>query len=91
MPDKTTVSNARDYREIGEFWDAHDATEYGEEESVEFAIDIRSQRRYFVIDSSIDGQLYRKIRQIADQRGVSEGTFLNAIVQEKINQIEQAP
>jgi len=85
MPDKTTISNAHDYREIGEFWDAHDATEHGDQDPVEFDMDIRSHRHYF----AINGQLCLKIRQIADQRGISEETLLNTIVQEKINQIEQ--
>nr|VFK38642.1 MAG: hypothetical protein BECKSD772F_GA0070984_102630 [Candidatus Kentron sp. SD]VFK44156.1 MAG: hypothetical protein BECKSD772E_GA0070983_10349 [Candidatus Kentron sp. SD]VFK77888.1 MAG: hypothetical protein BECKSD772D_GA0070982_100345 [Candidatus Kentron sp. SD] len=87
MPDKTTTSNARDYREIGEFWDTRDATEHGDQEPVAFDVDIRSYRRYF----AIDGTLCLKIRRIADQWGVSEETFLNTIVQEKINQIEQTP
>nr|VFK54841.1 MAG: CopG antitoxin of type II toxin-antitoxin system [Candidatus Kentron sp. TUN]VFK59928.1 MAG: CopG antitoxin of type II toxin-antitoxin system [Candidatus Kentron sp. TUN] len=85
MPDKTTISNATDYREIGEFWDAHDATEYGGQKPAEFHIDIRSHRHYF----AIDGQLCLKIRQIANQRGISEEVFLNTIVREKIDQTEQ--
>jgi len=90
MPDKTTaktaISHAHDYREIGEFWDVRDATEYGEEEPAEFEVDTSSQRRYF----AIKGALYPKIRKIADHWGVSEGTFLNTIVQERIEQIERA-
>jgi len=86
MSDKTLVSNARDYREIGEFWDTHDATEYGGQEPVEFEFDIRSHHRYFAIDDD----LCLKVRRMADQRGISEEIFLNTIVREKISQIERS-
>nr|VFJ42647.1 MAG: CopG antitoxin of type II toxin-antitoxin system [Candidatus Kentron sp. FM]VFJ43387.1 MAG: CopG antitoxin of type II toxin-antitoxin system [Candidatus Kentron sp. FM]VFK05527.1 MAG: CopG antitoxin of type II toxin-antitoxin system [Candidatus Kentron sp. FM] len=85
MSDKTLVSNARNYREIGEFWDTHDATEYGSQEPVEFHMDIRLHHRYFAIDD----ELCLKLRRIAEQRGISEETFLNSIVRERISQIEQ--
>nr|VFJ95993.1 MAG: hypothetical protein BECKH772A_GA0070896_100957 [Candidatus Kentron sp. H]VFJ96609.1 MAG: hypothetical protein BECKH772B_GA0070898_100948 [Candidatus Kentron sp. H]VFK02524.1 MAG: hypothetical protein BECKH772C_GA0070978_100937 [Candidatus Kentron sp. H] len=87
MPDKTTVSNARHYREIGEFRDGHDATECGGEEPVAFDMDIQSHDRYLAIDEA----LYPRIRRIAHRWGMSEGVFLNTIVQEKIERIEQTP
>ena len=84
MPDKTTVSNADTYQKIGAFWDKHDATESGEQTEVKFEINIKSQRRYF----SLDSHLVLQMRQIAGQHGVSEETLLNLWVQEKINQIQ---
>jgi hypothetical protein len=47
---KTTVSNAGSYQEIGAYWDKHDATEFGEQEPVEFDVQIRSQRHYFPVE-----------------------------------------
>jgi hypothetical protein len=82
MPDKTSVSNARTYQEIGAFWDEHDATEFGEQTEVECEVHITSQRRY----SPLDSHLSLKMRQIAQERGISEETLLNLWVQEKISQ-----
>jgi hypothetical protein len=82
MPDKTSISNAHTYQEIGAFWDEHDATEFGEQTEVEFEVNIKSQRRYYPLDR----HLSLKIRQIAEERGISEETLLNLWVQEKISQ-----
>lgn len=82
MPDKTSISKARTYQEIGAFWDEHDATEFGEQTEVEFEVNIKSQRRYYPLASDLS----LKIRQIAEARGISEETLLNLWVQEKIGQ-----
>ena len=82
MSGKTPISKARTYHEIGAFWDEHDATEFGEQTEVEFEVNIKSQRRYYPLDS----HLSLKMRQIAQERGISEETLLNLWVQEKISQ-----
>ncbi len=82
MSPKTPLSKARTYQEIGAFWDEHDATEFGEQTEVKFDVNIKSQRKYY----PLDGHLSLKIRQIAEERGISEETLLNLWVQEKINQ-----
>ena len=84
MPGNTTVSNATTYQDIGAFWDEHDATEFGEQTEAEFEVNIKSQRRYFPLDS----HLSLKISEVAKQHGISEETLLNLWVQEKINQIQ---
>jgi hypothetical protein len=83
MPSKTPVSNASTYQEIGAFWDEHDATESGEQESAHFEVHVSSQRRYYPVDRDLSF----KIRRIAEQHGVSEETLLNVWLQEKIDQI----
>ena len=84
MPSKTPVSKASTYQDIGAFWDTHDATEFGEQSDVEFEVHIKSQRRYYPIDS----KLSLEIRKIAEKRGISEETLLNLWVQEKVRQIQ---
>lgn len=84
MSDKTSISSAQSYHEIGEFWDENDATEAGEQLEVEFSVSIQSQRRYYPLDSNLSS----KMRQVAKERGISEETLLNLWVQEKINQNE---
>ena len=85
MSNKTSISKARTYQEIGAFWDEHDATEFGEQTEAKFDVNIKSQRKYYPLD--VDLSL--KIRQIAEERGISEETLLNLWVQEKINQASQ--
>ena len=85
MSGKSSVSNAHSYQEIGEFWDAHDATEFGDHEPIEFDVNISSQRHYF----AVDGQLCSKIRQLANQRGISEETLVNIFLRERINELER--
>jgi len=82
MSSKTPISKAGTYKEIGAFWDEHDATEFGEQIEVKFDVNIKSQRKYY----PLDGYLSLKIRQIAEERGISEETLVNLWVQEKINQ-----
>jgi len=78
---KSSISKAQSYKEIGEFWDSHDLTEYWDHtESVEFDVDIRSEVTYYAIDS----QLSELIRTVAKKRGVTANTMLNLLVQEKL-------
>ncbi len=84
MHTKSSVSNAGTYQEIGSFWDEHDATEFGDETHAEFDVKIKFQRRYFPLDS----QLSLKIKEVAQQHGISEETLLNLWIQEKVNQIQ---
>ncbi len=54
MPSKivrTPVSKANTYKDIGAFWDEYDATELGEQTDAEFEVHIKSQRRYYPLDS----------------------------------------
>lgn len=83
MPNKSSISNARSYKDIGAFWDEHDATEMGELIDAEFEVDIHSQVCYYPIDNRLAGN----IQKIAEQRGISEETLINLWVQEKLNQI----
>ncbi len=84
MSGKSSVSEAKSYQEIGEFWDEHDSTEFGEQTDVEFKVSVQSQRRYYPIDNTLSSQ----IKQVARDRGVSEETLLNLWVQEKLSQNE---
>jgi hypothetical protein len=77
-----TSSKARSYKDIGAFWDEHDATEFGEQTNVEFQADIKNQVRYCPIDNSFTSS----IRRLAEKRGISEVTLINLWIQEKINQ-----
>lgn len=80
---KSSISRASSYKEIGEFWDTHDLTEYWEQtRPVEFEVDIQSEATYYPLDKSLSA----KVRSIAKQRGISPETLLNLWVQEKLQE-----
>lgn len=86
MRNTSSTSGTSSYQEIGDYWDNHDATECGEDDAAEFSVNIRSQAHYV----AVDGQTYWKIRELADQRGISEETLLNLFLNERIAQLETA-
>ena len=78
---RSSISKARSYREISEFWDTHDLADYWEQtEPVEFELDIRSEVTYYPLDTA----LAAGVRSIAERRGVSPETLLNLWIQEKL-------
>jgi CopG antitoxin of type II toxin-antitoxin system len=80
---KSSISKAQSYKEIGEFWDNHDLTDYWEQtEPVEFEVDIQSEATYFPVETTLSAQLI----SIAEQRGVSPETLLNLWIQEKVRE-----
>jgi len=83
MSDKSSVSNAQTYAEIGSFWDEHDATEFGEQTDTTFKVDIKAQSKYYALDN----QLSLQVKRIAEERGISEETLLNLWIQEKLQEI----
>ena len=80
---RSTISKARFYKEIGEFWDTHDLADYwGRTKATRFDVDIQSEVTYYALDSNLS----KKIRSIAKKRGVSADTLLNLWVQEKLRE-----
>ncbi len=78
---KSSISQAESYREIGEFWDTHDAADFWDAtEPVEFEVDIQSEIRYYALDK----ELAKRMQQIAGNRGITAETLLNLWVQEKV-------
>ncbi|MFY9823048.1 MAG: hypothetical protein WAM82_16825 [Thermoanaerobaculia bacterium] len=77
---ESSLSRSRSYREIGEYWDSHDA---GEDQLVpaEFEVDIRSEKRYYPIEKLLS----QKLDRIAATQGVSPETLINLWVQEKVD------
>jgi len=80
---RSSISKAQSYKEIGEFWDTHDLADYWDKtKSVEFEIDVQSEVTYYAVDKDLSA----KIRAIAKQHGVSPDTLLNLWVQEKLQE-----
>jgi hypothetical protein len=82
---KSSLSKARSYTEIGEFWDTHDLTAYWEQtKPADFEVDIRSEVTYYALESTLS----LEVRALAERRGVAPETLLNLWVQEKLHQAE---
>ena len=80
---KSSISKAQSYKEIGEFWDTHDLTDFWDQtQAVEFEIDLQSEMTYYRLDATLSNG----IQSIARRRGVSPETLLNLWVQEKLKQ-----
>ena len=80
---KSSLSKARSYAEIGEFWDSHDLADYWDQtKPAEFDVDLRSEVIYYALDTTLSA----KVRSIAESRGVSPETRLNLWVQEKLQE-----
>ena len=80
---KTSISKKSSYREIGEFWEAHDLSEFWKQtKPAEFEVDIQTQRMYYPIDSKLSDDILK----VARKRGVSPETLINLWISEKIRQ-----
>jgi len=80
---RRSLSKAKSYKEIGEFWDTHDLSEFWDQtKKVEFGVDIKSEIIYY----SLDKKLAEKVQSIAQRRGVSADTLINLWVQEKLQE-----
>ncbi|MFZ1640600.1 MAG: CopG family antitoxin [Candidatus Contendobacter sp.] len=80
---KSSISNAGNYQEMGEFWDKHDLAEVWDlTEDVEFSVNITSERKYFALDIDMSN----RVSKIAKMRGISLETLINLWVQEKLSQ-----
>lgn len=84
---RSSISKARSYKEIGEFWDTHDLGDYWDQtKPVEFEVDIKSEAIYYAVEPKLSA----KISRIAKKRGVPAETLLNLWLKEKLGE-ETAP
>lgn len=80
---KSSVSQAKSYLEIGDFWDTHDLSNFWDKtKEASFVVDIESEVTYYAVDK----MLSEKIQAVAKKRGVSVDTLINLWIQEKIQE-----
>ncbi len=80
---KSSISKAKSYKEIGDFWDTHDLSDFWDQtKRVKFEVGLESEITYY----SLDKKLSEKVQSIAQERGVSPDTLINLWVQEKIQE-----
>lgn len=80
---KSSISQAESYKEIGEFWDKRGLDDFWDKtREVSFEIDIESEATYFAVDKTLS----ERLQAIAQKRGVTADTLLNLWVQEKLGE-----
>ncbi|AGA89838.1 hypothetical protein Thimo_1024 [Thioflavicoccus mobilis 8321] len=85
MANRLSISKAECYRNIGDYWDQHDATESGKQEPAEFDVNLVSQRHYVAIDH----ELRMRIRILAKRRGISDETLVNLFLRDRIEEVDR--
>ena len=82
---KSTLSRAQSYREIGEFWDNHDVGEFWDQtEEVNFTVELETEITYYPLAK----ELSERLQSLARKQGVSSATLMNLWIQEKLQQRE---
>ena len=80
---KSSISRATSYKEIGDFWDKHEISEVWEKtKEASFDVDIDSEVIYYAVDKTLS----EEIQAIAQKRGVAADTLINLWVQEKLQE-----
>ncbi len=83
---KSSISKATSYREIGDYWDVHGLAEvWGKTRKVKFEVQIESEATYYPIEKTLS----EKIQSVARKQGVSSNTLVNLWIQQKLQ--EQHP
>jgi len=75
---RTSISDASSYAEIGEYWDTHDLADHWDQtHEAAFEVGLESSVMYFAVEKA----LAEKLRAAAKTHGVSPETLLNVWVQ----------
>jgi len=82
---RSSISKAKSYKEIGEFWDTHDLSDYWDEgNEADFDVEIESEVTYYALEKSLS----EKIQSVARKKGVTADTLLNLWIQEKLQELQ---
>jgi len=80
---KSSISKARSYAEIGEFWDEHDLSDFWKKtRRVKFDVVLEPEAIYYPIAKD----LADKIQSEARKQGVSSDALVNLWLQQKIKE-----
>jgi len=85
---KGSVSKARTYAAIADFWDEHDLSDYWDKNrSIRANVDLESEESLYAIERGLSQTICRA----AKERGVSPHTLINLWLQEKIQRLKLGP
>jgi hypothetical protein len=78
---KSSISKAKSYKEIGEYWDSHDLGEnWDETEPAEFEVGIQGQPALVALEEEVKD----KLTKIAKSKNVPVEALVNEWLKEKI-------
>jgi CopG antitoxin of type II toxin-antitoxin system len=78
---KSSVSKARSYTGIGEYWDKHDLSDaWAKTKKVKFQVVAEPEATYYAIEKDLSA----KIQNAAEKQGVSSDTLVNLWLAEKL-------
>ncbi len=81
--DRSSVSKARSYAEIGEYWDKHDVSKvWGKTRKVKFEVVAEPEATYYPVEK----ELSEKIQSVAKRRGVPSNALVNLWLQQKVKE-----
>ena len=84
---KSSLSKARTYAAMGDFWDTHDLSDFWDTtRSARADVRLESEESFYGIEKGLS----RTIRQAAKERGVSPHTLVNLWLQEKVRKLKLA-
>jgi predicted HicB family RNase H-like nuclease len=82
---KSSISKAKSYKEMGEFWDTHDLSEFWDKTREEqFEVNVASEVTYYALDKALS----ERLQKVAKKRGISTNTLINLWVQEQLQKQE---
>jgi hypothetical protein len=80
---KSSISKARSYTQIGEFWDRQDLSNYwGKTRKVKFDVVLEPEATYYPIERGLS----EKIQSEARKQGVSSDTLVNLWLEQKMKE-----
>jgi len=80
---RSSISKARSYSEIGEFWDQHDLSDYwGRTRKVKFDVVLEPEATYYPIQKDLS----ERIQSEARKQGVSSDTLVNLWLEQKMKE-----
>ena len=80
---KSSISKARSYTEIGEFWDKHDLSDYwSKTRKVKFDVVLEPEATYYPVAKDLS----EKIQSQARKEGVSSYALVNSWLDQKLKE-----
>jgi CopG antitoxin of type II toxin-antitoxin system len=80
---RSSISKARSYSEMGEFWDEHDLNDFWTKtRNVKFDVVLEPEATYYPIEKNLSAE----IQSVARKRGVSSDTLVNLWLEQKLKE-----
>ena len=80
---KSSISKAQSYAEIGKFWDEHDLSDYwSNTRRVKFDVVLEPEATYYPVSKD----LAEEIKSVARKKGVTTRTLVNRWLDQKIKE-----